>query len=143
MLCQNKNGFHFMTVTSARLPKSTQAVLESLQQLNHATAPDIMDWINRDSGEKKVSLTSVYRALNYLVAEARIKPLNFNDGQVRYELNNQRMHHHHLVCTRCEKIQMLDSCPFEPVLAQLEGTFRVDYHNFEVFGLCQSCLSVS
>lgn len=128
-----------MIVSSTRLPKSTQAVLEALQQLNHATAPDILSWVNREPLNKKVSLTSVYRALTYLVDEAKIKPLNFNDGQVRYELNNQHMHHHHLVCTRCEKIQMLDSCPFEPLLAQLAGNFRVDYHNFEVFGLCVSC----
>lgn len=139
---QNKNGFHFMSViTSNRTAKSTQAVLEALQQLNHATAPDVMDWVNRTSGTKKVSLTSVYRALNQLVSEARIKPLNFNDGQVRYELNSQHMHHHHLICTRCEKVQMLDSCPFQPVLSELEGNFRVDYHNFEVFGLCGACLS--
>lgn len=127
------------TLSSPRTAKSTQAVLEALQQLNHATAPDVMDWINRSSGAKKVSLTSVYRALNQLVAEAKAKPLNFNDGQVRYELNNQRMHHHHLVCTRCEKVQMLDSCPFEPILNQLVGKFQVDYHNFEVFGVCEHC----
>ena len=129
-----------MSIHPSRLPKSTQAVQEALQQLNHATAPDIMDWVNRTAGDKKVSLTSVYRALSYLVGEAQIKPLNFNDGQVRYELNNQHMHHHHLVCTRCEKVQVLDSCPFEAVLSQLEGKFRVDYHNFEVFGLCGGCL---
>lgn len=132
-----------MSINAPRLPKSTQAVQEALQQLNHATAPDIMDWVNRAAGDKKVSLTSVYRALNYLVGEAQIKPLNFNDGQVRYELNNQHMHHHHLICTRCEKVQVLDSCPFEVVLTQLEGKFRVDYHNFEVFGLCGGCLSAS
>jgi Fe2+ or Zn2+ uptake regulation protein len=144
MLSQNKNGYHFtMSITAPRLPKSTQAVQEALQQLNHATAPDIMNWINRAAGDKKVSLTSVYRALTYLVNEAQIKPLNFNDGQVRYELNNQHMHHHHLVCTRCEKVQMLDSCPFDAVLNQLEGKFRVDYHNFEVFGLCGGCWSAS
>jgi Fe2+ or Zn2+ uptake regulation protein len=132
-----------MSTLPTRSPKSTKAVLEALQQLNHATAPDVMAWVNRQSDQKPVSLTTVYRALNYLVGDAKVKPLNFNDGQVRYELNSQRMHHHHLVCTRCEKIQVLDSCPFEVVLAQLEGKFRVDYHNFEVFGLCNHCLTAS
>lgn len=122
-----------------RHPKSTRVVLEALQQLNHATAPEIMGWISHASG-KKVSLTSVYRALNQLVDDLQVKPLNFNDGQIRYELNNQRMHHHHLVCSQCERVQVLDSCPFEDMLLQLESTFRVHYHNFEVFGLCSSCL---
>jgi Fur family ferric uptake transcriptional regulator len=127
-----------------RSAKSTRTVLEALQMLNHATAPEIMQWINQSPGhasDRKVSLTSVYRALNQLVDDLHVKPLNFNDGQIRYELNNQRMHHHHLVCSKCERIQVLDSCPFQPLLAQLEGTFQVHYHNFEVFGLCQSCLS--
>lgn len=128
--------------TAARPTKSTRNVLEALQQLNHATAPEILDWINRNSTDKKVSLTSVYRALNQLVAEAEIKPLNFNDGQVRYELNNRKMHHHHLVCTQCDQIQVLDSCPFEGILAQLEEQFKVQYHNFEVFGLCRRCAPV-
>jgi Fe2+ or Zn2+ uptake regulation protein len=129
-----------MNTQPTRLPKSTRIVLEALQHLNHATAPDIMAWINRLPDQKKVSLTTVYRALNHLVAETQVKPLNFNDGQVRYELNTRRMHHHHLVCTQCETIQVLDSCPFEAVLSQLEGKFRVDYHNFEVFGVCHNCL---
>jgi len=139
-----------MNTLGTRLPKSTQAVQAALQQLNHATAPEILAWVNRASAEKgaspnhkKVSLTSVYRALNDLVALAQVKPLNFNDGQVRYELNSQHMHHHHLVCTGCDNVQVLDHCPFDVVLNQLEGKFRVDYHNFEVFGLCGSCLVAS
>lgn len=122
-----------------RQAKSTRMVLDALQQLNHATAPEILDWVNRVSEGRKVSLTSVYRALNQLVAEARIKPLNFNDGQVRYELNSRHMHHHHLICTRCDAIQVLDACPFEALLEQVAGQFKVHYHNFEVFGLCPSC----
>lgn len=125
---------------SERTPKSVRTVREALQQLNHATASEVQEWINRSTTGKKVSLTSVYRALNQLVADAEIKPLNFNDGQVRYELNNRKMHHHHLVCTRCEQIQILDSCPFDQILSQLEGKFQVQYHNFEVFGLCHNCL---
>lgn len=123
-------------------PKSVRHVLEALQQLNHATAPEVQEWINRSIEGKKVSLTSVYRALNQLVEEFQVKPLNFNDGQVRYELNSRVMHHHHLVCTKCDQIQMLDSCPFEPVLEQLKGKFTVQYHNFEVFGLCNTCAPV-
>lgn len=127
------------TTDLSRLSKSTRKVLEALQQLNHATAPDIMDWINRGSAGKKVSLTSVYRALSQLVEEAQVKPLNFNDGQVRYELNGH-MHHHHLVCTRCDRVQVVDHCPLEPMLQQLKDRFQVSYHNFEVFGLCRECL---
>jgi Fe2+ or Zn2+ uptake regulation protein len=130
---------------SSRPAKSMRQVLAALQQLNHATAPEVMDWVNTGiqrstSGGKKLSLTSVYRALNQLVAQGEIKPLNFNDGQVRYELNSHH-HHHHLVCTQCDSVQVLDQCPVEPMLAQVENRFRISYHNFEIFGLCQECFA--
>ena len=129
------------SLTTTRPAKSTQAVLEALQQLNHATAPDVMDWINRHSSAKKVSLTSVYRALNQLVTEALIKPLNFNDGQVRYELNNQHMHHHHLVCDACGKVEPFSDPGLEQALEA--AAQRLDYgmraHEVVLHGQCDDC----
>ncbi len=128
-----------LTSLNAKMAKSTQAVLEALHQLNHATASDIMNWVNILQPNKKLSLTSTYRALNILIADQRVKPLHFNDGQVRYELNHPQMHHHHAICTRCNKVQVLDTCPFERLLEHPLKEFVVQYHNFEVFGLCQDC----
>lgn len=128
-----------MNYTPQRAPKSAVAVYNALQQLSHATANDIMDWGNRQNTGKTMSLTSVYRSLNYLVSEKKVKPLNFNDGQVRYELNSHRMHHHHLICTACNKVELIDTCPFEAFLQSIRPQFKVEYHNFEVFGLCEHC----
>jgi Fe2+ or Zn2+ uptake regulation protein len=114
-----------MNYTPIRPPKSSTAVYNALQQLSHATANEIMDWSNRHTTGKPVSLTSVYRALN--------------DGQVRYELNSNQMHHHHLVCTTCNQVEMIDTCPFETFLKTLHSQFKVEYHNFEVFGVCGNC----
>lgn len=119
--------------------KSVRVVLNALQQLNHASAQEILDWINRAAPEDDVSLTSVYRALNHLVDRLEVKPLHFNDGQVRYELNSQQMHHHHFVCTRCNSIQMVDVCPYESFAESLGQKFLIQYHTFEVFGLCEPC----
>ncbi len=124
---------------SPRNVKSISAVLEALQQVNHATAQEIMEWLSLSPRAKEMSLTSVYRALNHLVGNAQVKPLNFNDGQVRYELNTQQMHHHHFVCTGCNSIQVVDFCPYEGFAEKLKSRFQVQYHNFEVFGLCETC----
>ncbi|MBY0402309.1 MAG: transcriptional repressor [Cyanobacteria bacterium] len=119
--------------------KSIQAVQNALNQLNHATAQEVLEWIQRSAQSPDVSLTSVYRALNHLVEESIIKPLHFNDGQVRYELNSQHMHHHHFVCTQCNSIQIVDVCPFESYSQALQQKFHIQYHTFEVFGLCHPC----
>lgn len=121
--------------------KSVRAVQEALQQLNHATAQEIFEWIQRSPRNPEVSLTSVYRALNVLVEQVEVKPLHFNDGQVRYELNTRQMHHHHFVCTRCNHIQMIDVCPYESLAHALGDQFFIQYHTFEVFGLCRDCVN--
>ncbi len=128
------------TRETLRLTKSHRAVLDALQQINHATAQQVVDWIKMTGRQsKEVSLTSVYRALNQLVAQHEVKPLHFNDGFVRYELNTHHAHHHHMVCTGCNTIQVLDLCPYEAISKTLQEAFYVQYHNFEVYGLCRTC----
>ncbi|MEM0952098.1 MAG: transcriptional repressor [Cyanobacteria bacterium P01_H01_bin.74] len=134
-----------MTYNPVRPPKSAEAVLEALQHLSHASAPDVLEWINRKNADKvkSHSLTSIYRSLNYLASVSKIKPLNFNDGQVRYEVNSHNDHHHHLVCTKCNRIQSVDVCPINDYLKTLKSKFMVEYHNFDVFGICHSCITPS
>jgi Fe2+ or Zn2+ uptake regulation protein len=140
MVPEHENDYQMMTPSKTpRNVKSIKVVYDALHQLNHATAQDILDWINMSSPVKGTSLTSVYRALNHLVSTSQVKPLNFNDGQVRYELNSHQMHHHHCICTGCNQITMVDICPFDAVAEQLNDEFFIQYHNFEIFGLCQSC----
>jgi Fe2+ or Zn2+ uptake regulation protein len=128
------------TALPAKENKSTQAVFEALHHLAHATAQEILDWIVASHPQQKVSLTSVYRGLNTLVGKNKVVPLHFHDGQVRYDLNRDpKHHHHHLVCTQCNAIQQLDVCPVESLLTQLTVPFQVQYHNFEIFGLCYQC----
>jgi Fe2+ or Zn2+ uptake regulation protein len=125
---------------NSRLTRSARSVLEALEALHHATAQEICDWILAQSESRKVSLTSTYRALNQLSALGHIKPLNFQDGQLRYELIGcGHHHHHHLICTGCERVQILEECPFDLVLSRLPEQFQVQYHNFEIFGLCKNC----
>lgn len=120
--------------------KSYRLVLEALQHLNHATAQDILDAIRLKHPAHKVSLTSVYRALGGLVSDTTVKPVHFNDGQVRYELNHPGAHHHHFICTQCQAVREVTGCPFEGLLTPLQAEgFLVHYHTFELFGLCPAC----
>ena len=129
-----------LKASSKKPPRSVKSVEAALQKLNHATAQEIADWINsQPKNLKRIGLTSVYRGLNYLVEQADVKPLNFNDGMVRYELNHEGAHHHHFICTECNAIQALDICPFESALESHLPGASIHYHNFELFGLCAVC----
>ncbi len=88
-------------------------------------------------------MTSVYRSLNSLVEQGQLKPLNFNDGHVRYEpiAHDAKVHHHHFVCVACHSVTLLNTCPLEPFITELTPDFDVHYHNLEIFGHCTSCKS--
>jgi Fe2+ or Zn2+ uptake regulation protein len=150
-----------MKIIAVKFAKSVQAVLKVLPYISHATVQQVMDAVNTpDDGTKSgqsgplkakpLSLTSTYRALNTLVALGTVKPLHFNDGQVRYELNHDKphhnkpgkttpKHHHHFVCTQCTKVDEIEACPVAPLIESLSQRYTVQYHTFEVFGLCDLC----
>lgn len=119
-----------------RKTKSERKVLNALQKLNCATAEDIHSEINK---EHKIGLTSVYRALKRLEKSCEVKPVNFYDGRVHYDLNSKDDHHHHFVCTLCNRVEVIRHCPFEAIKQQLGEDFEVQSHNFELFGLCGEC----
>lgn len=137
------------SVPERRPPKSLAPVLEALHTVPHATVQDVLDAVNRQPGlVKKLSQTTVYRALNTLVESGQVKPIHFNDGQVRYELNfdhpshgdhDCKHHHHHFFCTACKAIIELDDCALAPYLDTLGQRFQVQYHNLEIAGLCERC----
>ncbi len=130
-------------VLNRRTP-SSQFVLDALKELEHPSAQDIVDWIRdkHPNTKRGGSLTSVYRSLNALVEQGELKPINFNDGHVRYEpISQNRDHHHHFICVRCNAVALLNTCPLEPFIKQLTPDFKVLYHNLEIFGHCTACQS--
>ena len=85
-------------------------------------------------------LVTVYRTLDRFVASAIAKIVHLSDGIRRYELADQR-HHHHLTCTECGRIEALPFCEvssLEALALQRHG-FRVTDHMLELFGTCRKC----
>lgn len=89
-----------------------------------------------------VNKTTVYRELEFLIGEKLVREVDLLEGWKRYELVSSGDHHHHLVCTRCSAIQCVD---MNEDLAAVEReigkrfNFRVQSHQLEFFGRCDSC----
>ena len=89
-----------------------------------------------------VNKTTVYRELDFLLLHHAIIEIDLLDGMKRYELLRSEEHHHHLVCTKCRKIQCIE---MNNDLDDLEKRirrrhqFRVESHILEFFGLCSAC----
>lgn len=87
--------------------------------------------------------TTVYRQLDLLQGYNMIHEVRLNDRTRRYELAQENeVHHHHLVCLRCKKIEDIsfteDLERQEKVIQKKKG-FKVLQHSLEFFGLCKNC----
>lgn len=90
----------------------------------------------------KSDLVTVYRTLETFVGAGLAREVRFKDDVVRYELAEKR-HHHHLVCTSCDRIDELPYCDVAAIEKQAlrasKNFVRVHEHALEFFGTCASC----
>jgi Fur family transcriptional regulator, ferric uptake regulator len=123
-----------LRATSQRL-----LVLEELAaEPNGATAQEIHDRL-RARG-LRIGLATVYRTLAVLSEHGIVDALAHRPGEACYRLCGAE-HHHHLVCTGCNRVVELGDCDLDAWLDRLGAAhgFRVTAHSVEVSGLCARC----
>ncbi len=104
---------------------------------SHPTA----DWIYEKLKPKfpRLSLGTVYRNLNILVEQGKVRRITFGSTFDRFDANIKP--HYHFICVGCGAIIDLDM----PVKEELEDEvekltgFQVRYHTVEFYGLCDKC----
>lgn len=123
-----------------RITKARKAILEVLTSAERPlSAQEIGGLLER----KKLSAnkTTIYRELDFLVAQQSVSQVDLLDGVKRYEPLHLG-HHHHLVCTRCRDIQCVKICGDLKALEHTIGAahdFTVESHTLEFFGVCSGC----
>lgn len=131
-----------------RWTQSRDFILEILgRSREHLSAKEIYDTLY--STRPGIGLTTVYRSLELFRQLGIVQKVSSPDGQSRYELRAEenKGHHHHLICLRCGKI--IDYHDFaeeeqelvkktEKVLSQ-KHNFIIFDHNIEFLGLCDKC----
>jgi Fur family ferric uptake transcriptional regulator len=84
-----------------------------------------------------LGLATVYRTLRALTGQQRVEPVVLPGESARYELTH-RDHHHHFRCRSCDRVFEVLGCPGNLSRFAPRG-FRVDAHEFVLFGTCASC----
>jgi Fur family ferric uptake transcriptional regulator len=96
-----------------------------------------------DSRRRKlgVARATIFRTLELLVSLGAVERLDLPNGEHSYVRCDSRGHHHHLVCTRCQRAVDLEGLGMTPIIAEVERRtgYQVDGHRVELFGLCPSC----
>jgi Fur family transcriptional regulator, ferric uptake regulator len=114
-------------------------VLEALASEEHdATAQEIYSRL-RKRGER-VGLATVYRTLSLLTDRKVVDELSHHPGESCYRLCSTG-HHHHLVCSRCHRVEELSGCDLDEWLARASQSrgFVPTSHTLEVVGVCEIC----
>jgi len=114
------------------MPQTVGRTIQDLLAEHHLlTAPQLVEFL--DQKGQKVNKTSVYRALDKLLAANLVCKLNLLGNELHYELQTE--HHDHLVCLNCGKV-IATECQLQ---FQAPANFKVDHHHLTVFGWCEEC----
>ncbi|RXZ77841.1 transcriptional repressor [Paenibacillaceae bacterium] len=87
-----------------------------------------------------VSFDTVYRNLRMLSEMGVLEQFYFMDGGLKFKGSCLKHHHHHLICTNCEKTVAFDYCPMDKL--EVPGNYKIINHRFEVYGICEQCQEV-
>jgi len=90
----------------------------------------------------KIGLVTVYRTLELLAQLGFICEVHSGDNNRSYLLRRSFSHHHHLICSGCNKVIDFTECDLaemERKIAKSTG-FRIDSHLVEFVGQCSECL---
>jgi Fur family transcriptional regulator, ferric uptake regulator len=123
--------------------KVTPARLGILGALESTDTPlDIVSIITYlQKNHIKADKVTVFRIMNALMEKGLVKPIQFNEGKLRYEYG-ALADHHHFVCEKCGDIQDVTGCNIkvlEKDITKRKGVL-VKRHSLEFFGLCANCL---
>lgn len=132
-----------------RITVPRRAILDILSKTNdHLSAEDIYIKVHRVY--PGIGLTTVYRTLDILVDMELVSKFDFGDKRARFELSEGpkgERHHHHLVCTNCNRV--IDYTDFideeKELLNNTEKglskkyNFKINSHSIQFYGLCDRC----
>ncbi|MBZ0300954.1 MAG: transcriptional repressor [Anaerolineae bacterium] len=122
-------------LTNARLTILT--ILE--QHGGHMTSADVLEEV--DAVAPEIGRASVFRSLDLFTRLSLIRPTYINDSSTPTYVLLPGGHHHHIICTNCDRVIEFEDCHLEKLEHELEQKFRVRLtgHLLEFYGLCDNC----
>jgi len=138
-ISQMLDGFEKLCKTKGlRITHQRREIYRALVQYpDHPTTENIFEKVHRDL--KTISLDTVYRTIGTFEKYGLIRKVHHIDNSARFDHNLS--HHHHLVCSRCHKMEDFYWPDFDrmkpPTSISHRHTIVGKYVIIE--GLCSSC----
>jgi Fur family ferric uptake transcriptional regulator len=124
--------------------RSGGARLAVIQLLGKQTcclsAQEIFDRLRAEG--RGVGIASVYRILDFLADQGFVQRVDIGDAITRFEpAHSDGVHHHHLVCNSCGKVEAFADERLEHALRQVERKtgYTTAGHDVLLRGACRDC----
>lgn len=120
-----------------RVTKQRETVYDCLYKLGHASADQVHQTINQE--HPGFSLATVYRNLNVLADEGRIKRVHQGAYANYYDATTEN--HYHFICNRCQKIEDIDLSYMEDMNKKIKEKHQIEVleHQIVFHGICKEC----
>lgn len=115
-------------------------ILETfLSSEGHLSVEDVYGLVKKK--DKRVGIVTVFRTLKSLTACGIAREIMLGDGLTRFEHSYHHPHHHHIVCTECQKAIEFLSPDLERVQTEIVGKYRFQpvHCRFQIYGICEDC----
>jgi Fur family ferric uptake transcriptional regulator len=122
-------------LTNARL-----TVLRVLEDgAGHLTSADVLEQVTQVDAD--IGRASVFRALDLFTRLALVRPTYIDTSMTPAYVLLPGGHHHHIICTNCNRIIEFEDCGLSDLEATLERKLHVQLlgHLLEFYGLCDRC----
>lgn len=128
-------------MSSAPVARNTRQKRAIREVLEGAARPLSTDEIHAlaQVAIRGLGVATVYRAVRTLLDEGWLTAVEVPGRTPLYERAG-KAHHHHFVCSRCERVYELDGCS-SAVRVKLPRGFVSSGHEITIYGTCASCLA--
>ena len=133
---------HVARIRSAgyKLTKARLTILEVIEQGGgHVTSAEVIDAVN--AHDPDIGRASVFRTLDLLTRLCIVRPTFVDSSQTPSYVLMPNGHHHHVICTHCNRVYEFEQCNLHDIGAELERkhNIQISGHLVEFYGLCENC----
>ncbi len=125
-----------------KLTQARMTVLEILEaEHGHITSSDVLQKV--EEVNPSIGRASVFRTLDLFTNLGIIRPTYIDTSLTPTYVMMHEGHHHHVICTNCNRVIEFDNCGLEMLTQTLEEklNIKISGHLLEFYGLCQNCLT--
>jgi Fur family ferric uptake transcriptional regulator len=132
----------FLATKGFRMTRERSILVEEVfADHEHFDAEQLIQRLARRTDGRRVSRSTIYRALTLLEEAGMLRKVARQDGRDVYEHDFGYPRHDHMICRKCQKLIEFRNTRVRELVEELaaEHGFRLERHRLEVYGLCSDC----